>query len=92
MIVSFKQKELKRFFESGSGKVPQPIHRRRVEMILDLLDAAVEIGDMNFPGSGLHKLEPRSENRYAVKVSGNWRIAFVFRNGDASEVEYLDYH
>ena len=92
MIVSFKQKELKRFFETGTGKVPQPIHRHKVEMILDLLNAAVEIGDMNFPGSGLHKLEPKSADRFAVKVSGNWRIAFVFRNGDAFEVEYLDYH
>ena len=92
MIKTFKNKELEKFFNTGHGKVPQPIHRRRVGMILDLLNAAVEISDMNFPGSYLHKLEPHSEERYAVKVSGNWRIVFIFKNGEAYEVEYVDYH
>lgn len=92
MIKSFKNKELEKFFKIGKGKVPQPNHQRRVAMILDLLDAAVEIGDMNYPNSGLHKLEPKKAERWAVKVSGNWRIVFVFINGEAYEIDYVDYH
>jgi len=92
MIKTFKNKELGKFFNTGKGKVPQPVHQRKTEMILDLLDAAVEIGDMNFPGSGLHKLEPKKAERWAVDVSGNWRITFVFVNGEAYEVDYTDYH
>jgi plasmid maintenance system antidote protein VapI len=38
---------------------------------------------MNFPGSGLHLLLPKQESRWAVKVSGNWRITFVFREDHA---------
>ena len=92
MILSFKQKELKKFHISGKGKLPQAKHQRRVAIILDLLNAAIDVQDMNFPGSNLHKLEPRSDERYSVKVSGNWRIVFVFKAGDASEIEYVDYH
>ena len=92
MILSFKQKELEKFFQTGRGKIPQPIHRRRTAMILDLLNAATEPGNMNFPGSGFHKLQPRTDDRYAVSISGNWRICFVFRNGNAYNVEYIDYH
>jgi proteic killer suppression protein len=47
---------------------------------------------MNFPGSGLHLLLPKQESRWAMKVSGNWRITFVFREGHAFEVNYEDYH
>lgn len=92
MIESFKQKELEKFFSTGHGKIPQVAHRARVAMILDLLDAAVRVENMNFPGSGLHKLQPPSADRYAVKVSGNWRLCFVFQNGSAYQVEYIDYH
>ena len=47
---------------------------------------------MNFPGSALHLLEPKNENVWAVKVSGNWRITFQFEDGDAYIIDYLDYH
>ena len=47
---------------------------------------------MNFPGSHFHKLQPYSAERYAVSVSANWRICFVFKNGCAYDVEYIDYH
>ncbi len=92
MIVSFKHKGLKRFFETGSRKGIQPKHADRLAMILDLLTAATEIHDMNFPGSDLHRLEPKQAGVWAVKVSGNWRITFVFENGEAHQVDYLDYH
>jgi toxin HigB-1 len=47
---------------------------------------------MGYPGSGLHPLLPKSELRWAVSVSGNWRITFKFKNGDAYDVNYEDYH
>ena len=51
---------------------------------------------MDFPGSGLHKLNPKTADAekqvWALKVSGNWRITFKFINGDAYEVDCVDYH
>ena len=66
----------------------QPKHAERIADILDRLEASAEIGDMSFPGSNLHLLEPKRENRWAVSVSGAWRITFVFERGDAYELNY----
>ena len=65
---------------------------KTVPCVLDTLNAAEKIKDMNYPGSALHQLEPKKENIWAVKVSGNWRVTFRFENGDAYVVDYLDYH
>jgi len=67
-------------------------HAGKLERILDRLDAAEDVQDMRFPGSRLHKLEPRKANRWSVTVSGNWRITFRFDQGNAFEVDYEDYH
>ena len=92
MIKSFKHKGLKEFFFTGSKKGIRPEHADRLEMILDRLNAAIEIKDVNYPGSNLHKLSGDKKGLYAVKVSGNWRIFFEFIEGDAYIVDYDDYH
>jgi toxin HigB-1 len=65
---------------------------QRLERILDRLNAAGEIKDMNYPGSYLHQLSGDKKGFHAVKVSGNWRLFFQFIDGDAYLVEYGDYH
>ena len=64
----------------------------KLEDILDLLDAAENIKDMNFPGSGLHPLKGKLKGYLAIKISGNWRLTFKFENANAYEVDYIDYH
>jgi toxin HigB-1 len=64
----------------------------RLGRILDRLNAASEIRDMNYPGSSLHKLAGDKKDQYAVKVSGNWRVFSEFVDGDAYIVDYDDYH
>ena len=92
MIKSFKHKGLEKFFYDGIKKGVQAKHIDRLEAILDLLDAADNVTVMNFPGARLHLLQPKKNQRWAVNVSGNWRITFIFREGDAYEVNYEDYH
>ena len=92
MIKSFKHKGLEEFFYTGSKKRIRPEHDSRLERILDRLNAANEIKDMNFPGSYLHKLTGDKEGQFSVRVSGNWRIFFEFTGGDAYAVDYDDYH
>ena len=92
MIKSFKHKGLEHFFYTGKKKGIRPEHADRLERILDRLNAASEIGDMNYPGSNLHKLAGDRKYQYAVKVSGNWRVIFEFIDGDAYIVDYGDYH
>jgi len=92
MIKIFAHKGLEAFFFEGTKKGIQPAHSQRLGDILDLLDTAEEVGDMNFPGSTLHRLKGNRKGCWAVKVSGNWRITFRFREGDAFAVDYEDYH
>lgn len=92
MIKSFKHKGLEEFFYTGSKKRIRPEHTGKLERILDRLNAANEIKDMNFPGSYLHKLSGDKAGKFAVSVSGNWRIIFEFTGGDAYKVDYDDYH
>ena len=92
MIRSFRHKGLEDLFYDGTKKGIQPKHVNRLLLILDVLDAATNPQDINFPGSNLHQLQPRKDNRWAVKVSGNWRVTFTFEEGEIYDVDYEDYH
>ena len=47
---------------------------------------------MNFPGSFLHPLKGDLTGYFALRVSGNWRVIFRMEQGDAFDVDYIDYH
>ena len=67
-------------------------HREIVRDILARLNASAVPGDMDLPGFGLHPLKQDLAGYWAVKVRANWRIIFRFENGNAMDVDYLDYH
>ncbi len=92
MIKSFKHKGLKLFFETGNTKGIQVEHAHKLSLILNLLDEAEDINEMNFIGSGLHQLKGTLKDHWSVKVNGNWRVTFTFEKGDAEIVNYQDYH
>ena len=90
MIKSFAHKGLEDYFYDGTKKGITPQHTQKLADILDRLDSAVDINDMNYPGSGLHQLKGKKKGIWAVKVSGNWRITFSFKEGNAESVNYED--
>ncbi len=92
MIKSFRHKGLEIFFYTGKKRGIRPEHAKRLERILDRLNAADEVKDMNYPRSDLHKLSGNMKGQYAVKISGNWRIFFEFVDGNVYVVDYDDYH
>ncbi|PID61708.1 MAG: Killer protein [Gammaproteobacteria bacterium] len=92
MIKSFKHKGLETFFSTGSTKGIQANHARKLRLILDLLDEAEQVEEMNFQGANLHQLKGDLLNHWSVKVNGNWRVTFKFENSDAEVVDYQDYH
>ncbi|OGR06175.1 MAG: peptidase [Deltaproteobacteria bacterium RIFOXYD12_FULL_50_9] len=92
MIKTFVHKGLEDFFFDGTKKSIQPVHAQKLADILDTLDAAKDLADMRYPGSDLHKLKGKLQGFWAVKVSGNWRVVFSFQDGNAYDVDYLDYH
>jgi proteic killer suppression protein len=92
VIKGFRHKGLQKFFFDGTKKGIQAKHAEKLADILDQLNAASEIQDMNFPGSELHPLKGDLRGLWSVKVSGNWRMIFRFEKGEALDVDYVDYH
>lgn len=70
----------------------QARHAARLRLILGRLNVATEPRDMNLPGLRLHQLKGDRQGTWAVNVSGNWRVTFVFVDKDVDEVDYEDYH
>lgn len=92
MIKSFRHAGLQAFYETGSKAGIRPDHASRLKRILGVLDAAMVIGQVDVLGFKLHKLSGVLNGFWAVTVSGNWRVIFRFKNGEAELVDYLDYH
>ena len=92
MIKSFKHKGLEKFFTTNSKKGIQPGHAKNLTAILTPLNAATRGGNMDIEGWMLHPLKHEDVDLWAVKVNGNWRVTFYFRETDAELVDYLDYH
>jgi toxin HigB-1 len=92
VITSFKHKGLERFFTTGSRAGIQPQHAERLRLILGRLNASTSPKDMNLPGLQLHILRGARKGSWAVKVSDNWRVTFVFVGKNAEDIDYEDYH
>lgn len=92
MIKSFRHKSLRKFFETGNTAGIQATHAKRLRLLLAALETAQSIPDMDVPGFRFHALRGRLRGRWSITVSGNWRITFEFRDGNAHVLDYEDYH
>lgn len=92
MIVSFKHRGLKRFFEQEDRRRLPPEMVDRIRAILARLHQAESIEDMNVHSYRLHSLTGNRQGSWAVTVRANWRITFRFDDGDAFDVNLEDYH
>jgi proteic killer suppression protein len=92
MIQSFRHKDLRKLFETGSTAGVHASHAKRLRMQLAALDTAHTIEDMDVPGFALHPLKGSMRGRWAVSVNGNWRLTFEFKDGNAYVLDYEDYH
>jgi len=70
----------------------QAKHVGRLRLQLAVLDTARIVEDMDVPGYRLHPFMGRAKNRWSIWVSGNWRLPFEFKDGNAYVLDYEDYH
>jgi proteic killer suppression protein len=93
MIQTFASSETEHFFATGkSRRLPQDI-LKRAAMRLTQLDGAARIEDLRFPPS--NRLEALARDRagqWSIRINDQWRASFRFENGDAYDVEIVDYH
>lgn len=92
MIKSWGNRATRQFAEEGKCKFSGLDEDKAMEM-LAMLDAATSLQDISpLKSVGLHKLKGDRKEQWAMTVNGPWRICFVFRDGDAWDVEIVDYH
>lgn len=92
MIKTWKHKGLKLFFESGKTAGIQAKHASRLRIQLGALNSAARPEDLDLPGFNFHRLKGNKKGCFAVSVSGNWRLTYMFDGKDAILVNYEDYH
>jgi proteic killer suppression protein len=93
MIKSFRCRRTnqvqERNFVKGSSPEIQKIGQRKLE----ILAAAISIEDLGrVPGNNLEELAGDRKGQHSIRINDQWRICFVFRSGDAYNVEIVDYH
>ena len=64
----------------------------RVALALADLDDARKPSDLHLPGYRLHPLKGDLKGYWSISISGNWRLTFRFADGDAFDVDLVDYH
>jgi proteic killer suppression protein len=92
MIGSFRHRGLRRLYDDDDASRIAPEHVARIRLILAALDAAQKPEDMNIHTFRLHALRGDLKGFWAVTVRANWRIIFRFTEGEARDVDLLDYH
>jgi toxin HigB-1 len=93
-IKSFAHRGLDEIIRTGTSRRVGAEYRKRLKLILDALDAATCVGDLQ-GARGFHALRGDRVGTFAVHVSGNWRLTFRFENGDEgdiADVDFEDYH
>ena len=93
MITSFKDRETERIWTGRrSSKLPPDIQNRALNK-LRLLNRAKTLDDLrNPPSNRLHALKDDRASQHSISINKQWRICFVWKDGDAHDVEITDYH
>jgi proteic killer suppression protein len=92
LIQSIRHKGLRGLYEDDDPRGVNAEHVVKLRDILVRLDAAGGVADMDVAGFKLHPLKGDRRGFWAITVRANWRVIFRFENGDALDVDYVDYH
>ncbi len=93
MIISFKDKEIKKIWEQEySKKLPTDIQRIGLRKLI-IINRAKDLRDLRIPPRNkLEKLEGNRKGQYSIRINDQWRICFYWENGIARSVEITTYH
>ena len=93
MIISFRNKDIRKIWEGerfkGLSTELQEVTRRKLRM----LNNSQNLSDLQIPPSNrLEKLNGNFKEFYSIRINDQWRIIFKWNNGNAIDVEIIDYH
>ena len=92
MIRRFRHRGLRRLYENDDRREVNPEHADKIARMLARLDAATQPQQLDVPGFRLHALRGDLAGYWSITVRANWRIIFRFEQGDATDVDLVDYH
>ncbi len=92
MIRSFRHKALKRLLEENDARGLNVEQTEKLRRIVVRVNSAKVIADLDLPGYRLHALKGDLQDFYSVTVRVNQRVIFQFEQGEALNVDYVDYH
>jgi toxin HigB-1 len=92
MIKSIRHRGLKRLFEQDDPSGVNAEYVKKLRDILATLNAAPMVAHMDLPGFRLHPLKGQMKGFWSVTVRANWRVIFRFAEGQAEDVDLVDYH
>lgn len=93
MIKSFADSETEKVFNRRfSKKLPSSIQAIALRK-LRMLNNAHGINDLRSPPANrLEKLAKDRKGQHSIRINDQWRVCFLWKNGDAYDVEIADYH
>ncbi|HLY22769.1 MAG TPA: type II toxin-antitoxin system RelE/ParE family toxin [bacterium] len=92
MIKSFRSQATQQLHSRQRVKLFQAFERT-AQRKLRQVDIATELRDLaSPPGNRLEALHGDREGQHSIRINDQWRICFVWRDGDAYDVEIVDYH
>jgi proteic killer suppression protein len=93
LIRSFKDADTQLLWETGkSRRIPASIRSVALKK-LAILHWAVNLSDLAVPGGNhLEALAGNRKGQHSIRINDQYRLCFVWRDGDASDVEIVDYH
>ena len=92
MILSYKDEETKKLYETGKSRKYNAILRVALRK-LDMIAAATQGETLRVPpGNRLEKLEGDRVGTWSIRINDQWRVCFKWEGSNATEVEIVDYH
>jgi proteic killer suppression protein len=93
MIRGFREKETARVWERRRSRaVPANLQRKALRKLVELNNAE-DVNDLRVPpGNRLEKLSGDREGQHSIRINDRYRVCFVWEDGDAYDVEIVDYH
>ena len=92
MIRTWKHKGLRELFETGRTRRVEQQYQARCRDILQKLNVAATVRDLDLPGYRLHNLAPTRPATMTIRAYGAWRVTFIFSEGNAYDVDLEQYH
>lgn len=96
MIRNFKNKIAEDIYNGVNSRytrnLPSVLHKK-AQRLLDQINSATNVESLRVPpGNNLEKLKGTLKNYWSIRINKQWRIVFIWNNGEAINVDLIDYH